>query len=151
MLQPPSPIGASDANTPMPTAAVEAAVARIRTLALTATIGLIVLGLGWELWWAPTGSGTLALKVVPLLLPLPGLWRHRMVTYRWLSLLVWFYFAEGMVRATSDTLPLSAALAMVEVALSLMLFAACALHVRMRLRAARRQPAHAEAASANPV
>jgi uncharacterized membrane protein len=151
MADTPSSQGSTDAATQQPAAGVEAAVARIRTLALTATIGLIVLGLGWELWWAPTGSGTLALKVVPLLLPLPGLWRHRMVTYRWLSLLVWFYFAEGMVRATSDMLPLSAALAMVEVALSLMLFAACALHVRMRLRAARRQPAHPEAASANPV
>lgn len=120
-----------------PASEVATAVNRIRTLALTATIGLIVLGLGWELWWAPTGSGTLALKVVPLLLPLPGLWRHRMVTYRWLSLLVWFYVAEGLVRATSDPLPLSAALAMVEVALSLMLFVACAWHVRLRLRAAR--------------
>jgi uncharacterized membrane protein len=109
----------------------------IRTLALVSTIGLVVLGLGWELWWAPTGSGTLALKVVPLLLPLPGLWRHRMSTYRWLSLLVWFYFAEGMVRATSDRVPLSVALAVVEVILSLMLFAACALHVRTRLRSAR--------------
>ena len=129
--------GSTHATTLQPASEVATAVNRIRTLALTATIGLIVLGLGWELWWAPTGSGTLALKVVPLLLPLPGLWRHRMVTYRWLSLLVWFYFAEGVVRATSDTGALSAALAMVEVALSLMLFTACALHVRLRLRAAR--------------
>ena len=129
--------GSTHAKTLQPASEVATAVNRIRTLALTATIGLIVLGLGWELWWAPTGSGTLALKVVPLLLPLPGLWRHRMVTYRWLSLLVWFYVAEGLVRATSDPLPLSAALAMVEVALSLMLFVACAWHVRLRLRAAR--------------
>jgi hypothetical protein len=43
-----------------------------RAMALGSVIGLIVLGLGWELWWAPTGSGTLALKVLPLLLPLPG-------------------------------------------------------------------------------
>jgi len=105
-----------------------------RALALGSVIGLIVLGLGWELWWAPTGSGTLALKVLPLLLPLPGLWRHRMVTYRWLSLLVWFYFAEGMVRVTSDRNPLSAALAGAEVVLSLVLFTACALHIRQRLR-----------------
>jgi hypothetical protein len=31
-----------------------------------------------------------------------GLLRHRMYTYRWLSLLVWLYFTEGVVRATSD-------------------------------------------------
>jgi uncharacterized membrane protein len=58
-----------------------------------------------------------------------------MRTYRWLSLLVWLYFAEGMVRATSER-GLSAALATVEVVLSLLLFAACALHVRWRLRRA---------------
>ena len=33
-------------------------------------LALIVLGLAWELWLAPTGRGTLALKVLPLLLPL---------------------------------------------------------------------------------
>ena len=114
----------------------DAQVLRTRALALGATLGLIILGLGWELWWAPTGSGTLAIKVLPLLLPLAGLWRHRMVTYRWLSLLVWFYFAEGMVRATSDRDPVSASLAVVEVVLSLLLFTACALHVRWRQRAA---------------
>jgi uncharacterized membrane protein len=106
-----------------------------RALALGSVTGLIVLGLGWELWWAPTGSGTLALKVLPLLLPLPGLWRHRMYTFRWLSLLVWLYFLEGAVRATSES-GLSQALALVEVLLCLVLFAACALHVRWRLRKA---------------
>ena len=35
-------------------------------------VALIVLGLAWELWLAPTGRGTLAIKVLPLLLPLPG-------------------------------------------------------------------------------
>jgi uncharacterized membrane protein len=94
-----------------------------------------VLGLSWELWLAPTGSGTLALKVLPLLLPLPGLWRHRMYTFRWLSLLVWLYFLEGAVRATSES-GLSQALALVEVLLCLLLFTACALHVRWRLRKA---------------
>lgn len=101
-------------------------------LALGSLIGLIVLGLAWELWLAPTGSGTLALKVLPLLLPLPGLWRHRIYTYRWLSLLVWLYFTEGAVRATSDR-GLSAVLAGIEVVLCLVLFTACALHVRWRL------------------
>ena len=32
----------------------------------------------------------------------PGLLRNRMYTYRWLSLLVWLYFTEGVVRAASD-------------------------------------------------
>lgn len=101
-------------------------------LAIGSVVGLIVLGAAWELWLAPTGSGTLAIKVLPLLLPLPGLWRHRIYTYRWLSLLVWLYFAEGAVRATSDR-GLSAVLAGIEVVLCLILFTACALHVRWRL------------------
>ena len=100
--------------------------------ACAAWVALTLLGLAWELWLAPTGTGTLALKVLPLLLPLPGLWRHRIYTYRWLSLLVWLYFTEGAVRATSDR-GLSAVLAGIEVALCLVLFTACALHVRWRL------------------
>jgi uncharacterized membrane protein len=108
-----------------------------RAVAVTSLLGLIVLGLAWELWLAPTGSGTLALKVLPLLLALAGLLRHRMYTYRWLSLLVWLYFAEGVMRATSERGP-SMVLATIEVLLSLVLFAACALHVRWRLREAAR-------------
>ena len=109
-----------------------------RWLALGSLIGLIVLGLAWELWLARTGSGTLAIKVLPLLIPLPGLWRARMYTYRWVSLLVWIYFAEGVVRATTDQ-GLSAVLAGIEVLLCLVLFVACALHVRWRLHRAARQ------------
>ena len=104
-----------------------------RALAVAATVSLIALGLAWELVLAPTGRGTLALKVVPLLLPLPGLWRMRLYTYRWVSLLVWLYVAEGAVRAASDR-GIGAGLAAVEVALAMVLFVACAAHVRTRLR-----------------
>lgn len=104
-----------------------------RWLALASTLALIALGLAWELWLAPTGRGTLALKVLPLLLPLPGLWQGRLYTYRWVTLLVWVYFTEGSVRATSE-LPPGAWLAAVETALSLLLFTACVLHVRARRR-----------------
>ncbi len=58
-----------------------------------------------------------------------------MYTYRWLSLVVWLYFIEGVVRATGDG-GLSAWLAGIEIVLCLLLFAACAWHVRWRLRAA---------------
>jgi len=107
-----------------------------RSVAVASLVALIVLGLAWELWLAPTGRGTLALKVLPLLLPLPGLLKNRMYTYRWLSLLVWLYFAEGVVRATSDR-GTGALLATIEIVLCLMLFAACAAHVRWRLRNAK--------------
>ena len=65
---------------------------------------LIVLGLAWELWLAPLrpGGSWLVVKVLPLCLPLAGLLRNRMYTYRWVSLMVWIYFIEGAVRAYSD-------------------------------------------------
>ena len=127
-------------RSPAAPAQPDAVVRAARAGVLAGLLGLIVLGLAWELWLAPTGRGTLAIKVLPLLLPLPGLWRARMYTYRWVSLLVWIYFAEGVVRATTDK-GLSAALASIEVLLCLVLFAACALHVRWRLHRAAREAA----------
>lgn len=115
--------------------ALPAAVAWSRNVAVAATASLIVLGLAWELWLAPTGSRTLAVKVLPLAFVLPGLWRMRLYTYRWLSLLIWLYVTEGLVRATSDR-GLGARLAVLEVALAVLAFAACAVHVRARLRGA---------------
>ena len=113
--------------------ALPAPVAWSRALAVGSLVGLIVLGLAWELWLAPTGSGWLALKVLPLFLPLAGLLRNRMYTYRWVSLFVWLYFIEGVVRAVSER-GIGRLLGSVEVALCLTLFVACALHVRWRLR-----------------
>ncbi len=108
-----------------------------RFSALACTIGLIVLGLAWELWLAPLpgGNGSLALKVLPLTLGVAGLLKHRLYTYRWTSLLVWLYVAEGLLRITSESgrvVPLSA----VELALGLGLFAACGAYVRLRLASA---------------
>jgi len=111
------------------------AISLTRWLAVGSALGLIVLGLAWELWLAPVrpGGSWLAIKVLPLCFPLAGLLRNRMYTYRWVSLVVWIYFTEGVVRAYSDS-GLGARLALVEIVLCLALFAACALHVRMRLR-----------------
>lgn len=112
-----------------------------RQLAVASLLGLIVLGLAWELWLAPLrpGGSWLALKVLPLCLPLAGLLKNRMYTYRWLSLLLWLYFTEGVVRATSEPAP-GAWLAALEVLLSLALFAACVLHIRLRQKAAQAIP-----------
>ena len=108
-------------------------VALTRALAVASLLGLIVLGLAWELWLAPTGRGTLAFKVLPLAIPLAGILKNRMYTYRWVSLLVWLYFTEGVVRACSDR-GVSVWLAVLEVLLCLVLFIACAAHVRWRLK-----------------
>jgi len=117
---------------------VPAPVRLSRTLAVGSLLGLIALGLAWELWLAPLrpGGSWLALKVLPLCLPLAGLLKNRMYTYRWLSLLVWLYFTEGVVRATSEPAP-GAWLAALEVLLALSLFAGCVLHIRLRLKGAK--------------
>jgi uncharacterized membrane protein len=124
-MPPAAPASPAPAN---PTVAVT------RAVAVGCVLALIVLGLAWELWLAPVRSGGtwLALKVLPLCFPLAGLLRNRMYTYRWVSLLVWLYFTEGVVRAASDRGP-GRWLAAIEVVLCLLLFAACVLHVRTRL------------------
>jgi uncharacterized membrane protein len=123
-------------------------VTRTRLLAVASLFGLIVLGVLWELWLAPIreGGSLLALKVLPLCVPLAGLLKNRMYTYRWVSLLVWLYFIEGVVRGWSDPMP-SQALAWLEIALCLSLFAACALHVRLRFQHAQQTSAEGVQAS----
>lgn len=113
-------------------------VAATRWLAVGSLLGLIALSLAWELVLAPLrpGGSWLALKALPLCIPLAGLLKRRMYTYRWVSLMVWLYFTEGVVRAWSDRPP-GNWLALAEIALCLLLFTACALHVRLRQRAAR--------------
>ena len=106
-----------------------------RTLAVSSLIGLVLLSLLWELWLAPLrpGGSWLVLKALPLCIPLAGVLKNRMYTYRWVSLVVWLYFAEGVIRLQGDAWP-SNAFAAVEILLCLMLFTASALHVRWRLR-----------------
>ncbi|WP_409517310.1 DUF2069 domain-containing protein [Diaphorobacter sp.] len=121
-------------------------VAFTRWLAVGSLLGLIALCLAWELWLAPLrpGGSWLVLKALPLCLPLAGLLKRRMYTYRWVSLVVWLYFTEGVVRAWSDKAP-GNWLAMVEILLCLLLFIACALHVRLRHQSARAAAAAAVA------
>ena len=109
-----------------------------RWLAVAALLGLVVLCAAWELWIAPLrpGGSWLAIKALPLCIPLAGLLKRRMYTYRWVSLLVWLYFTEGVVRAWGDAAP-SRWCALAEIALCLLLFVACTLHVKGRQRVAR--------------
>ena len=108
----------------------------LRGVTLAAVILLILLGLAWELKLAPLkgGTGALALKVIPLTFALSGVARHRLYTYRWLSLLVWLYFTEGIVRSTTEH-GVSQLLALCELTLSVVMFIACAVYVRLRLKA----------------
>jgi len=134
----PLPVPALGQHTPTRLRAINV----VRWLTFGCVLGLILLGVLWELKLAPLkgGTGMLAFKVVPLAFGVMGVVKHRMYTYRWLSLLVWLYFTEGTMRATSDT-GLSQVLAGIEVVLSVVLFTACAVYVRLRLKASKPDPA----------
>jgi uncharacterized membrane protein len=105
---------------------------RARLCGIVCLLTLIVLGIAWELRLAPLrpGGSWLALKVLPLIAALPGFIAARRYTYQWMSLAVWLYFTEGIVRATSDR-GLSSKLGWLETVLAIGLFAACAIYARM--------------------
>lgn len=95
-------------------------------------IGLIALCVAWELSLAPLRpeGSWLVLKVIPLLLVLPGILKQRVRTFQVTSLLIWIYFAEGATRASSDPALESRLLAGLEVALCLLLFTAVSVYAR---------------------
>jgi uncharacterized membrane protein len=100
--------------------------------AIVALLALILLCLAWELWLAPLrpGGSWLALKALPLALPLAGVLKGKRYTYQWSSLLILAYLAEGATRAWSDR-GLSKDLALAETALSLAFFAAAVSYARL--------------------
>ena len=71
----------------------------------------------------------LALKALPLLLPLFGILRGSRYTHQWTSMLSLIYLTEGLVRAVSDS-GASQALAIGETILALVLFAGCLAYAR---------------------
>ncbi|MFM0261628.1 DUF2069 domain-containing protein [Paraburkholderia sediminicola] len=107
--------------------------------ATAALLALIVLSVVWEWWLAPLrpGGSALVLKAVPLLLALPGVWRHRLYTLQWASMLILLYFAEGIVRGWSDR-GLSARLGWLEAALAVVFFVCTLAYVAPFKRAAKR-------------
>ena len=111
--------------------------AKLRAAATFALVLLIGLCLAWELWLAPLrpGGSLLALKALPLALPLAGVCRGRRYTFQWSSMLILAYLAEGATRAWSER-GLSQQLAIGEVVLSLAFFAAAVGYARMTRAAA---------------
>ena len=101
--------------------------------AVASLVALIFLCVAWELFLAPVrpGGSWLALKAVPLMVPLFGVLHGRRYTFQWTTLLIWVYFAEGIVRAYSDS-GLSARLAAAEIVLVLAYFASAVAFVRSR-------------------
>lgn len=103
----------------------------LRRIAAASLAALIVLCLAWELWLAPLrpGGSLVALKALPLALPLAGILQGKRYTYQWSSMLILAYLAEGSTRAWSDG-GVSQKLAVFEIILSLTFFGAAVAYAR---------------------
>lgn len=95
-------------------------------------IALAALCVSWELWLAPLrpGGSWMALKAIPLVLPLRGVVVGRRYTYKWTSLLALLYVCEGSVRFATD-IGNSRWYALAELILALTLFASAVATVRL--------------------
>lgn len=108
------------------------------TAAVISLCGLIAVSLAWELWIAPLrpGGSWLALKALPLCLPLAGILKGRVYTFQYSCLLILFYFAEAVVRLF-DAAPASRACAAAALLCSSVFFVACLEFVRYQRKAVR--------------
>jgi len=101
-----------------------------RRLTLCQWATLFILLLIWHLYLqGPSiAPGLLWVLLPPLLLAIPGLWRGKLYTYKWLTLLVPWYFTHGVVDLWQPA-PLFW-LALLEVLLSCGLFVTAILYLR---------------------
>ncbi len=107
-------------------------------IAFVISLALIGFGLSWELFLDPIrpGGSWLALKVLPLVVALPGLWKAKMPTFRWMSLMVWLYVGEALVRIIGLS-EIERQLAWNSLALSLALTAAILMGARAQIKVAK--------------
>ena len=107
------------------------------TAAVASLAGLIAVSLAWELWLAPLrpGGSWLALKALPLCLPLAGILMGKVYTYQWTCLLVLAYFAEAVMRLF-DAGAASRWCAAAALLCSTVLFVACLVFVKQSRKAA---------------
>jgi uncharacterized membrane protein len=108
--------------------------------AIASLVLLICWLAAWELVVAPLkpGGSWLALKAVPLLIPLGGVIKRDLYTLQWSSMVILLYFTEGVVRAWSDKLPVSQFMAWGEIVLVCVYFACALLFLRPYKKEAKR-------------
>jgi uncharacterized membrane protein len=108
--------------------------------AIGSLLALIAWLVAWEMVVAPLhpGGSLLALKALPLLIPLRGVFQRDLYTLQWSSMVILLYFTEGVVRAWSDTAPLSRTMAIGEIVLVGVYFCCALLYLRPFKKAAKR-------------
>jgi len=108
--------------------------------AIVSLVFLIIWLVAWEVVVAPLrpGAWLLALKALPLLIPLHGVVKRDIYTLQWSSMVILLYFTEGAVRAWSDASEVSRLMAWGEILLVLVYFACALLYLRPYKKAAKR-------------
>jgi uncharacterized membrane protein len=73
-------------------------------IASAATLDLIILCVAWEWFVSPLrpGGSWLILKAVPLIVMLPGIWRAKVYTMQWGTMLILIYTTEALVRISES-------------------------------------------------
>jgi uncharacterized membrane protein len=102
------------------------------TGAVTSLVLLFAWLLAWEIAVAPLhpGGSLLALKALPLLLPLRGVLKRDLYTLQWSSMVILIYLVEGIVRAWSDRAEISRMMALGEALLVVSYFLFALLYLR---------------------
>ena len=108
--------------------------------AIASLATLIVWCVLWEMVVAPLmpGGSWLAIKAVPLLIPLYGVIKRDVYTLQWSSMVILLYFTEGVVRGYSDKLAASAFMAWGEAVIVCVYFCCAVLYLRPYKKAAKR-------------
>ena len=108
--------------------------------AIGSLVALIIWCVLWEMVLAPLhpGGSWVALKAVPLLIPLYGVFKRDIYTLQWTSMMILLYFTEGVVRGYSDKGNLSAWLGWGEALIVCVYFVCAVMYLRPYKRAARK-------------
>ncbi|MDD2183342.1 DUF2069 domain-containing protein [Kingella sp. SNUBH-2017] len=109
----------------------DSAPVRSHRLAAAAWFGLMLLTLWWDWLAAPLHNGIWLplIKLLPLLLAARGILSGKIYTYQYASMLVLFYFTEGVMRLF-DAVPASRWFAAAETALSVLFFVLCLAYLK---------------------
>lgn len=99
--------------------------------AAAAWFALVLLTLWWDWLAAPLHNGIWLplIKLLPLLLAARGILSGKIYTYQYASMLVLFYFTEGVMRLF-DAVPASRWFAAAETALSVLFFVLCLAYLK---------------------
>ena len=111
--------------------ALNARIQQARMVCVISLVLLIFTCIGWEWFLAPLRSGGswMVLKALPLVAILPSIVKGRRYTYQYSSMLILFYFTEGVMRLF-DADALSRMCAGFEVLFSVIFFVACLIFCR---------------------